>query len=301
MSKVTVVIPSYNHAHYIGQAIESVLQQTHEDIELIVIDDGSSDNSIAVIEEKLQVSKKPFTLIQKTNKGLIDSLHLGLEKAQGDYFCQLASDDFLAKNSIAERVQFLQNNPNHSAVFSNGYTVIETTITEELFFSESHQKIFTIADPIPLMLKGKLPVFATGLFPTNTLRVAGGFDKDIFRFYEDLDTPIRLALQGPLGYINQPLFFRREHSSNVSRFTKHIRHEKVKSYEKLLTTQGMQPYKRLLIQRIIRSQIALGRHVKQKTTPSHEEKTTLKKAWKYAWRNPKLLIILLQSIRKMHE
>lgn len=119
---VTYAIASYNHADYITEAIESVVNQTYLDIELIVIDDGSSDESRVKIEKLIQKCKERFVRFEyhaNTNQGLCGSLNDAISWAQGTYFACLASDDFIYPGKVAEQVKYLENNPNCAAVFGN--------------------------------------------------------------------------------------------------------------------------------------------------------------------------------------
>lgn len=90
MNLVSVVIPSYNHESYIKQAVESVLAQTHNNLELIVIDDGSTDRSLVYLRS---VEDPRFRLIEQKNVGAHNAINKGLEMAKGDYLAILNSDD----------------------------------------------------------------------------------------------------------------------------------------------------------------------------------------------------------------
>jgi glycosyltransferase involved in cell wall biosynthesis len=90
MPEISVVIPSYNHAGYIGKAIESVLSQSYSDFELIVVDDGSSDNSLEVLSSFRDTRMKVFS---QTNQGAHSAINRGLRAATGDYLAILNSDD----------------------------------------------------------------------------------------------------------------------------------------------------------------------------------------------------------------
>ncbi len=126
---VTVLIPCYNHEQYIEQAITSVLSQDYQPIELIVIDDGSTDSSPKIIKN-LHDKLCNFTYIPQQNKGLIATLKSGLNRAKGEFFCELASDDFLTSNSISRRVNKLDANPDSVAVFTDAYAVDGDVVTQ---------------------------------------------------------------------------------------------------------------------------------------------------------------------------
>lgn len=112
--KVSVIIPSYNHANYVTQAVESVLNQSYSNFELIVLDDGSKDRSKDVLMSLTQ--KNQFKLILKENEGLCATLNMGLDIATGDYIVLLASDDTMPVDRLKEQVVFLEKNPSVDVV-----------------------------------------------------------------------------------------------------------------------------------------------------------------------------------------
>lgn len=109
--KVTVIIPSYNHSEFVESAIRSVWGQTYDNVELIVIDDGSSDNSKAIIEDLESISPIPMYSVFKENEGICKTLNLGLSLSNGDYLCFLASDDVYPQARVEMHVGFLEANP----------------------------------------------------------------------------------------------------------------------------------------------------------------------------------------------
>jgi len=105
MPEVSVVIPSYNHAAYIRRAIESVLAQTHADFELIVVDDGSSDNSLQVIHE---FNDPRMRVIDQENQGAHAAINRGIELAQGRYVAILNSDDAYTPDRLEKMLALLK-------------------------------------------------------------------------------------------------------------------------------------------------------------------------------------------------
>jgi len=291
-SLVTVVIPCYNHERYIEQAISSVLSQNYPSIELIVIDDGSTDSSPRIIKE-LHDKQQNFTYLSQKNSGLIATLKLGLSRAKGDFFCQLASDDFLTSNSISMRVEKLSANPDSVTVFTDAYSVDGDVVTERRITRDKLKKMYASDDPIRLILQGAPPIFATGLHRSSALRAIDAFDSNTFRYYEDLDTPVLLLTQGSFEYLDEALFFRRTHATNVSGTTTHIRSEKIKCYQKLLANRELAAYHKLLLKLLKRSYLKLGRSIFQTNNDSPAEKALLNTGWKYALSAPQLFYYLI--------
>ncbi len=142
--KISIITASYNYAQYICETIESVLNQTYQDWELIVVDDGSSDNSVEIIKEyckkdsriKLfqhkadceQRLKDKTTLLSETpfnasdqaskNKGLKETILLGLKNATGDWIAFLESDDVFEPDNLLKRVEIAQKFPNVKLIFN---------------------------------------------------------------------------------------------------------------------------------------------------------------------------------------
>lgn len=119
---VTVVIPSYNHELYVAKAIESVLSQTYRNIELVVIDDGSRDQSVKIVSEL--ADKHGFAFSARENRGLAKTLNEGIGLAKGKYICFLASDDFYLSHRVENAVLQLESSGDDVvAVYCDGYLV----------------------------------------------------------------------------------------------------------------------------------------------------------------------------------
>ncbi|UVK86905.1 glycosyltransferase [Pseudomonas sp. B21-051] len=104
MTKISVVIPSYNHRHYIEKAVDSVLNQSEHDLELIVIDDGSTDDSLSYLR---QISDSRFKLVEQKNAGAHNAINRGLALAQGEYLAILNSDDIFHPDRLKRCIEAL--------------------------------------------------------------------------------------------------------------------------------------------------------------------------------------------------
>lgn len=120
MPKVSVIITSYNYENYISQTIESVLNQTFSDLEVIIVDDGSKDNSIKVISKycSKDIRVKLLTHENNQNKGLVKSLKLGISNAIGEYIVFLESDDYIATDYIQKKLDVFSQNQNTGLVLN---------------------------------------------------------------------------------------------------------------------------------------------------------------------------------------
>lgn len=103
--KVSIITASFNYENFIKETIESVLNQTFKDWEMIIVDDGSSDNSVNVIKEYCQKDSriKLFTHPNNENRGLGETLKLGIKNSSADYLVFLESDDTISENYIGQK------------------------------------------------------------------------------------------------------------------------------------------------------------------------------------------------------
>ena len=126
---ISVLVTSYNYEQYISQTLDSILKQTYKNYEVIIVDDGSTDNSISIINEYINKYKN-FHLYQHkghVNKGLPDSVKLGIEKSKGDYIAFLESDDYWIDDALLERVKMINKYPD-AVIISNNVTNLFASI-----------------------------------------------------------------------------------------------------------------------------------------------------------------------------
>ena len=107
--KISVVMPVYNAERFLSEAIESILNQTFKDFELIIINDGSTDNSLEIIK-KYKAQDERIVLISRENRGLVYSLNEGIEKAEGKYIARMDADDISLENRFSKQFEVLEDN-----------------------------------------------------------------------------------------------------------------------------------------------------------------------------------------------
>ena len=115
MPKVSVVMSSYNHARFIGQAINSVLNQSYTDLELVIVENGSTDNSITVIKSFSDPRIKLHELT--TNRGGSEGMNTAIEYSTGEYIALLNSDDYFLPDKLSKQIAELESKPHLGAVF----------------------------------------------------------------------------------------------------------------------------------------------------------------------------------------
>jgi alpha-1,3-rhamnosyltransferase len=211
---VSVIIPSYNHEKYVEQAILSVINQTYKNIELIIIDDGSKDNSPYLIKELINRNNSFKIIFEiQDNMGLCKTLNKSIRMAKGEFVAILASDDMYLPNRIEECVNVLLNaKSNICAVYSDGFII-----------NGNGMKIGRFSDKytIPIgkniykeLLIGNWIAALSVLYRRSSLFECGLFDENIE--VEDYDMLLKLAQKFKFEYIPKPLFLYRLHGLNYS-------------------------------------------------------------------------------------
>lgn len=123
---VSVCVPSYNHGQFISMTIESVLAQTYHNVEVVIVDDGSSDNTLAVLERyatRYPSKVRVFTHPGGVHRGISASANLAFQKAEGEYWCGLSSDDLFYPDKVEQQVEFLKRNPHVAFVYGYAHAI----------------------------------------------------------------------------------------------------------------------------------------------------------------------------------
>lgn len=213
---VSVCVPIFNHERYIESCIQSILNQDYENIELIVIDDGSSDASVDQITKLFDLCKKRFKRFQfvtRENRGLCRTLNEALSWCCGEYFAILASDDQWLTNKISLQVDYLSQNQGSIGVFG-GINIIddENVILRTKVLSRLVKYSF---DQV-FLSEAFLPA-PTALLRIHNVKAVGGFNQN-FRV-EDWYMWLRLTEGGDcsLDCLPQVVANYRRHSTNLSK------------------------------------------------------------------------------------
>jgi glycosyltransferase involved in cell wall biosynthesis len=205
---VSVIVPSYNSTQWIEECLTSVHDQSYLNIELIVVDDGSADNSVKIIKKL----KFEFKLIEQANQGRSGARNTGIEAAKGDYIAFLDCDDLLAQTSIEERVKFLNEKKDLGWVFTDA---VEFDQTGDLrLFLDQFPWLYLEQDQFIQLLKKCYPLTSTVMIRREVLQKSGNFDPKL-TYAEDLELFMRIALFSKVGMIRKPLTRRRIHSGQA--------------------------------------------------------------------------------------
>src|SRR3989344_2882818 len=204
---VSVVIPTFNDKHYICQAIDSVLAQTYKNIEILVIDDGSSDGT----EDMLKKYKNKIKYIYQENKGLSGARNAGLKMAQGKYISLLDADDIYHKERIKNQIKFLENDHDYALSYS-----------DVRHFRDGENKLMRLkyqyysGNIFEKLLKKNFIAPSSVLFKKEMINKIGYFDEDLKKS-ADWDHWLRMANAGyKFKYLSEALtYIRIRQSGNL--------------------------------------------------------------------------------------
>ena len=210
---VSIVIPCYNHEQFIQESIKSVIDQTYKNIELIIIDDGSSDSSNLKIREMINECTKRFFRFEfrsRKNKGLSATLNEALEWCQGEYYSAIASDDIMLPKKTLIQARFLNINKNINGVFGNA-KLIDNNGTEVITIKPSKRKLsfkniilsnYTIMAPSQMLRMNAIRSLGKEPYPTD-IKI------------EDWYMWLKLSETGYLVNIQEDLVKYRMHENNT--------------------------------------------------------------------------------------
>ncbi|MFT4106049.1 MAG: glycosyltransferase [Lacrimispora sp.] len=205
MAKVSIVLPTFNGEKYIRESIDSILGQSFQDWELIVVDDCSSDNTAVVIREYAKKDQRIQMIQNVQNQKLPKSLNIGFKKAKGDYLTWTSDDNIFLADAIKSMVEYLDHNSKEYMVRADMYLIDEHS--QIIGKSET----FLLDDLYLYNLIG-----ACFLYRREVLSTVGDYNADLFGV-EDYDYWLRIYEQyNTIGHISQPLYLYRYHTQSLS-------------------------------------------------------------------------------------
>ncbi|MFN0097626.1 MAG: glycosyltransferase family 2 protein [Gemmatimonadaceae bacterium] len=208
---VTVVVPSYNHREYIGATIESVLAQSHPAVQLVVIDDGSTDGSAALLQQMAEA--RGFDLILQSNGGVCRALNRAIrERARGQCIALLGSDDVWDPRKLERQLARLAQVPDAELCFAQAryFTQTPSDAYGEPFPARPRE-----GDLLRFVFWRQHVPAGTLLFTRALYDALGGFDESLRE--EDWDFVIRAAARTKFAAVPAPLLWYRAHQTNTMR------------------------------------------------------------------------------------
>lgn len=208
MPKVSVIIPAYNNERYIGESVQSVLDQTFKDLEVIVVDDGSIDGTAATVRG---MTDPRIRLISKPNGGQASARNLGVRHATGSLIAFNDSDDVWTPRKLELQVPYLEANPALGCV----YGMISNFWNDGRCGSSGFQRKIR-GWSFPEMFDNPFICTQQALIPRRVMDECGPFDEG-YRMAGQCLLFLRIAIRYPIDYIDEVVVLRRRHDQNISK------------------------------------------------------------------------------------
>ncbi len=211
MPLVSVIVPAYNAADTVLETIQSVLQQSLQDLELIVVDDGSTDNTLAVVNTVRDSRLKLFSF---ENGGAAAARNRGIEQATGAFLSFIDADDLWVPDKLQKQLQALQQNPAAGGAYS--WTLIMDAAGESFYPGNCESFAGDVYGQ--LLLSNFIGSGSNMLIRREAIEQTGGFDSSL-RSHEDWDYYLRLSRHWPFAVVNEPqILYRKTDTSLCSNF-----------------------------------------------------------------------------------
>lgn len=233
MPEITVLVPSYNHAPFVERTLRSIFAQTLAPKKLIVIDDGSKDESVPAIEETLKDCPFEAGFIARENRGLCATLNEGLAKTDTEYFAYLGSDDIWLPTFLEEQATLLESRPNAVLAFAHAYVIDEQ---DNIFDRTDNWTEFADEDMLPLLLRGVIFSSPTVLYRSAPLRKYG-WNEDAR--LEDYELYLNLCAAGSFARNTNVIAAWRQHGANTSDNFPLMLHEQLAAQDRLAGKLGV--------------------------------------------------------------
>ena len=201
---VTVIIPAYNAEKTIIRCMRSVLNQTYKKIEVIIIDDGSSDDTFGKIEKFIKKNQLNWILISRENKGVSYTRNEGIKLSKGDYIAFLDSDDYWYNEKLEKQIDLIETY--HARIVGSNI---------ENRNSKSSSNFYSQYDLRDMLLSNRL-FTSTVLLEKKIFQEVGYFNEDML-YSEDYNLWLRIATKNKIYVINEPLIhYELDYSTGLS-------------------------------------------------------------------------------------
>lgn len=221
---ISVVVPLYNKEQSVVKTMECILAQTFSPIEVLIINDGSTDNSASVVEDFIFRNnlQKTWSLIRKPNGGVSSARNRGIQEAKGDYIAFLDADDYWEPNYLQEQSRMIQDFPD-AALWSVGWGYLEGEKKTPLVHYPNNYRGY-IENYWTLKKGTNIFFLCVCVFRRNVLLELHGYDERI-KYGEDLDVAYRIILNYPVAFNNVILGYYRQDAENRACATLYVRWE----------------------------------------------------------------------------
>lgn len=225
---VSAIIPNYNYARYVGEAVESALSQTYSNIEVIVVDDGSTDNSLEVLAQY----RDRIKIIRQENSGVSVARNRGVAESSGDYIAFLDADDVWLPEKIEKQVRRIQSEDSIGIVHVG---VIDIDASGKELATHLNGMEGEVASELMMFERAVILGGGSGvMIPRKVFDKVSGFDEALSTS-ADWDLYFRISCDFSVGFIGEPLLKYRLHGSNMHSNVSRMEREMLFAYEKFFS------------------------------------------------------------------
>lgn len=260
---VSVIVCAYNAEAFISETLQSLIAQTYPHMEIVVVDDGSSDRTAAIV----QSMAKPIIYHYQKNAGISAARNTGIRLCSGDLICFFDADDLMPPDRIAVQVDFMHRYPDVGVVFSDyrnfsGHGEAEQTHFEtcpQLQAQVKGQSEVILTNVCAILANENFGIAGTPMMRRILLSQVQGFDTHL-RSCEDFHFYFRLARFSRVGVINRVGMLRRMHANNLSRNWRQMLTSGVQCYSMLRDNESDHHVKQLLNAQVAVNWFSLARN-----------------------------------------
>lgn len=232
MDKVSVVMPCYNHAKYLSEAIAGILNQSYGYFELIIIDDCSEDNSALIIKSYAGKDNRIVPIYHHTNQGAGKSRNDGMDISKGEYIAFCDADDIWEKNKLMVQLDHYNKYPEHNLIHSDSIIIDEKSAPTGKLFSSIHQYGTRLSGNLFYDLCIGNFINTQTVIMRRACMVDGGHFGE--GYLEDWLYWVKVAKKNTFGYINEPLARYRVHSESTALNKNSYALQRIKGYKYIL-------------------------------------------------------------------
>lgn len=211
MPRVSIIIPSYNHARFLSHCLESVKAQSFEEWEIILIDDGSTDDSVSIARRYAEQDSRIRVFVNERNLGTYGSQQRALEMAQGEFVAILNSDDFWNPKKLERQAALLAGHPESPYCYALGWLATVTGEIDDSWDVHAHWPTDDVQEPLPHLLYENRILASSVLFRRIKLRF-----ETTCRYSGDWIALLEQSQSGPAVCVQERMSFWRQHGGNAS-------------------------------------------------------------------------------------
>jgi glycosyltransferase involved in cell wall biosynthesis len=212
-ASIAVIIPAYNAMRYLPAALNSVLRQTYQNFEVVIVNDGSQDNLEAWYTQLSPPLRSRVKLVSQPNQGIASARNAGLACTQSPYVAFLDADDIWLPHKLARQIEYLRARPAVSLVYSWAATIDEhSRPMGHLYAGRAPQQIWS-----DLVVSNMISTASAVMLRRECLAAVGDFDATLRSYVEDKDLWLRIARAHSVQMLPEVLIYKRRHATNTSK------------------------------------------------------------------------------------